>query len=330
MKPLYVFILCGIILAALATAFPDLLLNPGPLLKGHEKLRKSCLSCHEPFGGAASVRCISCHKPDDIGIRSVDGNLVPADSGKTPFHKALDGKSCTGCHADHRGAKAALALNSFRHQDLPPGFSNRCTDCHRTRKPADDIHRTLSSNCAECHGTKQWKPTTFDHRKFVASSKSQCISCHKPDRPNDNLHLNAAATSCGVCHGTNMWKPATFDHRKFVASSKSQCISCHKPDRPNDNLHLNAAATSCGVCHGTNRWKPATFDHNRYFPLDRYHRASCKTCHPGPSGYKTYTCYNCHEHAPAAIAAEHREEGIYRYDNCMKCHRSGKSGEHDD
>lgn len=281
MKPLYVFILCSIILAALAMALPDLLLSPGQLLKGHEKPETSCLSCHQPFGGATSDRCMSCHKPDDIGIRSVAGNPIPADSGKAPFHRALAGKSCTGCHSDHRGAKAALALKTFRHEDLPPDFSNRCIDCHRNRKPADNIHRTLSSNCAACHGTKQWKP-------------------------------------------------ATFDHRRFAASSGRQCISCHKTEKPNDNLHLNAATASCGACHGTKQWKPATFDHNRYFPLDRDHRASCRTCHPGPSGYKTYTCYNCHEHSPANIAGEHREEGIYRYDNCIKCHRGGKSGNHDD
>lgn len=233
MKPLYVFILCSIILAALAMALPDLLLSPGQLLKGHEKPETSCLSCHQPFGGATSDRCMSCHKPDDIGIRSVAGNPIPADSGKAPFHRALAGKSCTGCHSDHRGAKAALALKTFRHEDLPSDFSNRCISCHRTEKP-------------------------------------------------------------------------------------------------NDNLHLNAATASCGACHGTKQWKPATFDHNRYFPLDRDHRASCRTCHPGPSGYKTYTCYNCHEHSPANIAGEHREEGIYRYDNCIKCHRGGKSGNHDD
>ena len=281
MKPLYVFILCSIILAALAMALPDLLLSPGQLLKGHEKPETSCLSCHQPFGGATSDRCMSCHKPDDIGIRSVAGNPIPADSGKAPFHRALAGKSCTGCHSDHRGTKAALALKTFRHEDLPPDFSNRCIDCHRNRKPADNIHRTLSSNCAACHGTKQWKP-------------------------------------------------ATFDHRRFAASSGRQCISCHRTEKPNDNLHLNAATASCSACHGTKQWKPATFDHNRYFPLDRDHRASCRTCHPGPSGYKTYTCYNCHEHSPANIAGEHREEGIYRYDNCIKCHRGGKSGNHDD
>lgn len=262
-------------------ALPDLLLSPGQLLKGHEKPETSCLSCHQPFGGATSDRCMSCHKPDDIGIRSVAGNPIPADSGKAPFHRALAGKSCTGCHSDHRGTKAALALKTFRHEDLPPDFSNRCIDCHRNRKPADNIHRTLSSNCAACHGTKQWKP-------------------------------------------------ATFDHRRFAASSGRQCISCHRTEKPNDNLHLNAATASCGACHGTKQWKPATFDHNRYFPLDRDHRASCRTCHPGPSGYKTYTCYNCHEHSPANIAGEHREEGIYRYDNCIKCHRGGKSGNHDD
>jgi len=279
MKPLFVFLLCVIILAALALAFPHVMLNPGPLLKGHEKLKTSCMSCHEPFGGTTSARCITCHKPGDIGIRTVAGERIPADSGKTNVHKALAGKSCTGCHSDHKGAKAT-ALRTFRHLDLPPEIRRKCIDCHRERKPEDEIHRSLSSGCAQCHTTERWKPATFDHRNFNPSSGKQCITCHKEEKPNDALH------------------------KEYLAA--------------------------CGSCHSTSRWKPATFNHNRYFRLDGDHRASCRTCHTDPANYKTYTCYNCHEHSAANIAAEHREEGIYRYDNCMKCHRSGKTGQHED
>jgi len=326
MKPLYVFILCLVILSALAIALPDLLLSPGPLLKGHEKPETSCLSCHKPFGGAASARCITCHKPEDIGIRNTVGILLPKDTGRVVFHKGLAGNSCMECHTDHKGADASKAFKTFRHASLTTALRNKCITCHKDQIPENPLHRHAKGNCSECHTTKKWKPATFDHKQFAASIKKECITCHKADRPNDTLHREVTA-SCAVCHGTTKWKPATFSHKQLAGGK--QCISCHKADQPNDNLHRQSGA-SCAACHGTNRWKPSTFNHDRYFRLDGDHRASCRTCHTAPGDYKTYTCYNCHEHSPANIAAEHREEGIYRYDNCMKCHRSGKSGRHDD
>lgn len=46
----------------------------------------------------------------------------------------------------------------------------------------------------------------------------------------------------------------------------------------------------------------------------------CVTCHKG-GVYSTYTCYGCHEHTPAKIRAEHEEEGIRDFENCVECHR---------
>jgi hypothetical protein len=89
-------------------------------------------------------------------------------------------------------------------------------------------------------------------------------------------------------------------------------------------MHRSSQA-SCAVCHSTKQWKPATFNHSRYFRLDGDHRASCRTCHPSQGNYKSYTCYGCHEHNESRIASEHREEGIYNYGNCMKCHRGGNA-----
>ncbi|TLU54488.1 MAG: hypothetical protein FDX18_11255, partial [Chlorobium sp.] len=116
-----------------------------------------------------------------------------------------------------------------------------------------------------------------------------------------------------------------FDHSKLTAASAKQCISCHKTAQPNDELHRLSKA-NCSTCHNTTKWKPATFDHSKYFRLDGDHKASCKTCHTDPANYKKYTCYNCHEHSESRMASKHREEGIYNYQNCIKCHRDGSEG----
>ena len=368
MKPLYAFIASVIILAALALTFPDVLLDPGTLMKGHQKLQKDCLSCHTPFRGVTSVHCITCHKQETIGIKNVAGAFLPKDSSRVLFHKGLSANSCTDCHTDHKGADAAKAIKTFKHASLTASLQKNCTACHKNQKPADALHRYATGNCAECHNIKKWKPATFDHNRLAAADRRQCINCHEADQPKDKLH-NEVAVSCAECHNTNKWEPATFDHNQLSVSGAKQCISCHKADKPNDQRHRDTTAacsachntkkwkpatfnhkqftagkqcischkadqpndsmhrqsdTNCATCHGTSRWKPATFNHDRYFRLDRDHQASCKTCHTDPGNYKQYTCYNCHAHTPSKMAEVHREEGISNYQNCVRCHRSGR------
>ena len=103
MKPLYVFIVTAITLVGLAVAFPYILLDPGHLLKGHQKYQKDCMSCHTPFKGVTSVQCFSCHKPEDISVKNVAGALLPKDNKKVLFHKGLAAESCIECHTDHKG-----------------------------------------------------------------------------------------------------------------------------------------------------------------------------------------------------------------------------------
>jgi len=320
MKPLFAFITAAIILAALAIAFPHVLLDPGALMKGHQKIKNDCLSCHTPFLGVTSVQCITCHKQEDIGIKNVAGAFLPKDSTKVLFHKGLSANSCVTCHTDHKGVDASKAIKTFKHASLTTALQKNCTACHKTQMPKDPLHRYAKGSCTECHTTNKWKPATFNHKKLAVSIQKECITCHKAERPNDKLHREISA-NCAVCHTTQKWKPATFNHKQLAGAKL--CITCHKADQPNDSLHRQSKA-NCATCHGTSRWKPATFDHNRYFRLDRDHRASCQTCHTEPGNYKKYTCYNCHEHSPAEMAEVHREEGIFNYQNCVKCHRSGE------
>ena len=51
-----------------------------------------------------------------------------------------------------------------------------------------------------------------------------------------------------------------------------------------------------------------------------------RTCHID-NDYSNYTCYGCHEHSRSKIREEHVEEGIYDYENCVECHRSGDEDE---
>jgi hypothetical protein len=46
-----------------------------------------------------------------------------------------------------------------------------------------------------------------------------------------------------------------------------------------------------------------------------------------PRSYRTYTGYGCHEHSPEEIREEHLEEGIRDFDDCMRCHPTGREDE---
>lgn len=244
-------------------------------------------------------------------------------------HQELQG-DCMKCHKPFGGAK-----------------SHQCINCHKQdaigiktvagRLIAKDTKKVLfhqgvdAASCIECHaghiGKNEKSAKPFMHDALSRTLQKDCITCHKNQKPDDNLHQFTKG-SCRDCHDRRHWKPATFDHRKLDGLNGKQCISCHKDDQPIDGLH-SKSPKNCATCHSSNAWKPATFNHSRYFTLDGDHRASCATCHTDANNYKKYTCYNCHEHSASNIASQHREEGIYNYQNCAKCHRSGDGeGEH--
>lgn len=194
-------------------------------------------------------------------------------------------------------------------------------------------HAKVESDCLECHVPGRGAPI------------ERCLACHPRERiladdaPSartrtlQELHRSPAARDCADCHTMHVGRdPAlathAFRHDALAPSARAACGTCHDRQKPMDDLH-RTAGTDCGSCHATTAWRPATFDHSRAFVLDRHHDVACITCHEPPAGYRTYTCYGCHEHLPDRIAREHREEGITgsRLDDCVRCHRSARDHE---
>ena len=226
---------------------------------------------------------------------------------------------CFACHAAWRGASA-----------------QRCTECHaladvglKTTKgvpiPARTVkvsfHQELvEQDCMSCHSDHQGPKLTkrsrkpFTHALLKAAVKDQCSSCHVA--PKDAVH-RGMKLECSQCHGDQAWRPAHFEHKLLAAAVLDRWEGCH--NAPADRLHRQIQGT-CKTCHQTNAWKPATFDHDKYFVLDRDHQTTCETCHKN-NNYSAYTCYGCHEHSEAKVRAEHLEEGIRDFQNCVECHR---------
>jgi hypothetical protein len=296
--------------------------RPRPAIGGlHSSFaRIDCLECHTDHAGvdprgathafshdalASDVLrpCTTCHE----GKRPADSLHVQAST------------ECGTCHTTRAWTPA-----TFKHEALSLGLQ-QCTGCHEANRPADTLHARARAECGACHETGAWKPTNFRHEALAGDARQRCTDCHEGNRPADALHTQARA-ECGACHESSAWKPANFRHEALSAAVLQACTSCHEGKRPRDTMHLQGAG-ECGACHVTRAWTPATFKHDEFFVLDGDHQTRCATCHTQPSNYRLYTCYGCHEHGEARIAAKHREEGISNFSDCVRCHRSASEHE---
>ncbi len=200
-------------------------------------------------------------------------------------------------------------------------------DHSKTNFPLTGAHAGLE--CEACHVGGEF-----------TGLETACVSCHLKD----DAHAGRFGTQCEQCHVAEAWDRVTFDHSKTnfpltgahvdvaceschvggrYAGTPTECAACH----PEPDVHKGQFGTACAECHTTKAWKPATFkDHT--FPLDHGSRTvlACDVCHDKGT-FKTYTCYNCHEHTPAKIERKHLEEGIRDFQDCVRCHPTGREKE---
>jgi hypothetical protein len=212
-------------------------------------------------------------------------------------------------------ALVALAF-AYPHLMVSPGALSRghaelATDCFACHVP---WRGAAAQRCTECHapadiGLRSTRGIALPQRGLKTSFHQQlaerdCLACH--------------AAHAGPRLARRSRKP--FSHELLRPAARDRCESCHSA--PENDLHRDpVAAAGCGQCHATSAWRPATFEHGRFFVLDRDHDTACATCHAG-NDFRHYTCYGCHEHTPSKVRAEHEEEGIRDFENCVKCHRS--------
>ncbi len=238
---------------------------------------------------------------------------------------------CLKCHSLAAGAVTEKCLECHKREGIGLKPVKAVAD-YKENKRANLLHRNITEiECVTCHlehtgEAKNFAIKKFSHQIIGTSTREKCSACHDYQKPADDLH-SLVKDECSKCHNTESWKGAKFDHASLGAN-KDNCTKCHEKVKPNDDLHASLAkGEQCAACHTTSAWKPSTFDHTKYFVFDRNHPETCSNCHTSGTGYKQYTCYNCHEHSEAKIARKHQKEGIADFTNCVKCHRSGN--EHD-
>lgn len=236
--------------------------------------------------------------------------------------------NCFACHSPFVGSTAEKCINCHKVPTIGIKTSKGLL-VDKEKKNVAFHQKLLEDDCVACHsdhkGVQAFNPIgQFSHALLDTDTRKQCGSCHL--NPSDALHQKIKG-NCGQCHTQDRWKPATFDHDKYfglyATNSQTQCDSCHVS--PTDALHKKLKS-NCKQCHTIDRWKPATFNHDKYFRFDRKHTTECETCHINHD-YSQYSCYGCHEHSRSNIRAEHVEEGIHEYEQCVKCHRSADEDE---
>lgn len=192
-------------------------------------------------------------------------------------------------------------------------------------------HQQLATDCFACHAPLR------------GARDQDCLACHPRERigrfrsngepipasdTRPAFHQQLSDQQCLACHTEHRGRdpqPAMLDfrHDLLQPALRERCESCHR--KPDDVLHRDIPG-HCAQCHDTQGWSPAHFDHDRYFRLDRDHNVECSRCHGG-GDFSRYDCYGCHEHTPANIRAEHLEEGIRDFEDCVRCHRSADEPE---
>jgi hypothetical protein len=254
-----------------------------------------------------------------VGLAFVYPREMVSPGALAPAHAALASR-CFSCHEPFRGASAERCLACHAIAEI----GIRTTSGGPIEPRADgaidtSFHRRLSDqDCVTCHSEHHLRTERrFSHALLSTAVRERCESCHAA--PTSELHRDLGV-SCKTCHTTEHWIPATFDHALLAKATLDRCESCHRP--PNDPFHGQVGG-ACAECHSPLQWKPSTFNHDRFFVLDRDHTVACATCHTNQD-FKHYTCYGCHEHTPANIRAEHEEEGIRDFADCVACHRSAE------
>ncbi len=247
--------------------FPYTMMNPGELVEEHQEEKNNCFSCHDPFWGISSEKCISCHALSDIGKSTISINDSLFTSNENiSFHQNFKNQPCTSCHIDHKGTNPSMAISKFSHELLAATELNSCNSCHKT--PPNNLHQQLSANCNNCHTTNDWKSTkNFDHSMLLGKSKDNCVSCHQP--PSDSFHQQNK-NNCNQCHFTTKWSPSSFDHKKYFRFDKhhnTDCKTCH--------ANNNYTTYTCYNCHehSLNKIK------NEHLEEGIYQFENCAECH---------------------------------------------------
>jgi hypothetical protein len=326
-----------------------------------------CSDCHkEGFTSFDQVVCDRCHLEIDAifvedHIQTFGQDCLACHDGADTYGSEFDHDwTAFPLQGKHAELECSACHPGARSRDDLQAASLDCFACHAQ----DDAHSgSFGESCGGCHDTTSWEGAEFDHSQAAfpltgahlvvpceechiedvfVGTPGECVACHTQD----DAHSGAFGESCGECHNTANWGEALFDHSQATfpltgAHLGLPCQSCHLEDvfvgtagecsacHVDPSYHLGLFSGTCDHCHSTLAWRPASFDQSHTFPINHGESgmSPCQSCHP--DSLSTYTCFVCHEHSPVGIENEHREEGISDFQDCVRCHPTGREDEYE-
>ncbi len=339
----------------------------GYSLQGHQRTADGrtflCEDCHgEDITTFDPATCDSCHRQMDAAFSQahrlwVGEDCLACHDGVDTYGKAFDHNDVVfkleGGHAEVPCSECHLDARSLTDLQSAP---QDCFSCHSAHDPHAG---RFGQDCSLCHSPKAWEPANFDHNLAAFKLEGEhaevaCEQCHKNDvfkgtptdcyscHSQDDEHDGRFGTDCAACHTPEDWDKAVFDHSRSAfpltgahvnvecerchvngvfKGTATECVACHAEPE----FHAGQFGTDCAACHSTSAWTPAEFNGQHTFPLNHGGGTTCQTCHP--TVFTEYTCYGCHEHNEARVRAKHLEEGISNFQDCVRCHPTGREEE---
>jgi hypothetical protein len=154
----------------LSPQYTEALWAPGHLSRFHADVT-SCGSCHEPFRGPTSQKCLGCHSIQKFAARS--------EPDVTRFHTDIIQKAqpCLTCHVEHQGVLAAITIGALNNPHGEFIFrvtgATSCSDCHMVESGEGKKRMILLSNLRVKHIIEEGEGA---HR---IGHFAKCLNCHR-------------------------------------------------------------------------------------------------------------------------------------------------------
>jgi hypothetical protein len=274
---------------------------PGPLSNPHEHLAGifGCTACHNLLH--SNLKCISCHT--EIRRRVEAGTGFHARA----YKRSVNGRDCSRCHMEHRGADASLIpldRKQFDHS-AQTGFT------------LEGKHRELA--CGRCHNATKISAAgraeikVKDLNRSFLGLRRECAFCHREP------HQGQLGKNCSRCHSMEAWKPASkFDHSRTAfpltgMHQKVACERCHARQSAGSTekklLFKGLGFTECNGCHA---------DQHKGAFLKTESRGKCQFCHDtnGFTSGRAAKTFN-HDLTGFSLVGKHGDLP------CSKCHEEG-------
>lgn len=152
-----------------STRYPEAMWAPGHLSRYHTDIA-GCESCHEPFRGATSRKCLVCHTHHQFQTH--------AEPEVFRRHQEIiqQAQPCLGCHTEHRGELSRITTGVLRNPHGEFIFrvtgTSSCSDCHSFDSGDGRLTPALLNNPRVQHLREEGDGA------HEAGHFAECLSCH--------------------------------------------------------------------------------------------------------------------------------------------------------